>query len=201
MIPVELEPSRQPLADATPRSRLARLLEAPAHRRCFAALVIAEAVATTAAIAKAQDVAAIAGAWTAGLAAWTLIEYVLHRVLFHLPRTHPLSVLGARQHLDHHDAPSRCPISKPLRLTMPAIAIAIAIAWVLGGLALAVCAGLIAGYLVYEVMHVGAHVLHDDHPWPAQRRRHLAHHGDPGRWFGITNPLWDRVFGTTSSGP
>lgn len=182
---------------ATPRrSRVARLLDAPAHRRCFAALAAAEGCLLGAAIARSTDVVSTIALWAAGLAAWTLVEYVLHRGLFHVPRTHPLSVMGARQHLDHHDAPSRLPISKPLHLTLPAIAIAGGVAWVVGPFALAVVAGLVAGYLGYEAMHVGAHVLRGDHPWPAQQRRHLGHHRDDGAWFGITNPLWDHILRT-----
>lgn len=84
-----------------------------------------------------------------------------------------------------------------MHLTLPAIAIAAGSSALLGPLPLALVAGLVAGYLGYELLHVAAHVLPDDHPLPAVQRWHLAHHRDARRAFGITSPAWDHAFGTT----
>jgi len=187
-----------PSREHVPRpSRRARLLADAAHRRCFTALAVVATLLLVAALASADDVTGSAGAWGVGLVAWTLVEYLLHRLLFHLPRRHLLEVLGARQHLDHHARPDRHPISKPMHLTLPAIAIAAATAALVSPPALAVVAGLVAGYLVYELLHVAAHVLPEDHPLPGVQRWHLAHHRDPRSGFGITSPVWDHVLGTT----
>src|SRR5690606_33109794 len=58
--------------------------------------------------------------------------------------------------------------------------------------------GLLAMYAAYEVAHRRIHT----HPpvnrygrW--SRRNHLRHHfGAPRRNYGVTVPVWDRVFGT-----
>ncbi|MBC8069909.1 MAG: sterol desaturase family protein [Deltaproteobacteria bacterium] len=192
-----LEPSSKVERSVAEAPRRARMLEHRAHRRCFAVLGTLALAASGTAIAGGLGVGSTLALGSLGVLTWTLVEYVLHRFAFHLPRSHPLSVLGARQHLDHHDAPSRQPISKPLQLTVPAIVLGVAALWQLGGAAgLAVGGGLVAGYLGYELLHVAAHVLVRDHPLPALQRWHLEHHRDARHGFGITSPLWDVVLRT-----
>lgn len=176
--------------------RLARMLSHAEHRRCYAALVLVELGVLAVAAGRVAGPLVLALVWLGGVAGWTLLEYLLHRFVFHIPRASPLSVLGSRQHLDHHDAPSRLPITKPLHLTLPAIALGVGLASTQGPLGLAAAAGLVAGYLGYELAHVAAHVLVGDHPLPGLQAWHLRHHLDPGRAFGITNSVWDRVFDT-----
>ena len=190
--------NRQPFDDTSRvmGSRLARMLSHADHRRCYAVLVLVELGVLAVAAWRAPGALALGLVWLGGVAAWTLLEYLLHRFVFHIPRTSPLSALGSRQHLDHHDAPSRLPITKPLYLTLPAIVIGVGVVSTLGPLGLAVAAGLVAGYLGYELAHVAAHVLVGDHPLPNLQALHLQHHIEPGRAFGITNGVWDRVFGT-----
>ena len=143
---------------------------------------------------------------TAGLAAgyvlWTLTEYWLHRVVFHLE---PARGLGARLHFlihgVHHEHPN-----DPRRLVMPpAASVPLALAFlagfrlVLGPDAwLAVGAGFLAGYVAYDSLHFW---LHHHVPRGALGRRlreqHLRHHfQDSERGFGVSAPYWDRVFGT-----
>ena len=178
-------------------SRLARMLAHPEHRRCFAVLGTLALGLLVAAIVRGVGIPAALGLWLLGLLGWSFIEYLLHRFAFHLPRSHPLAVLGARQHLDHHDAPSRLPISKPLQLTLPAIAIGVGTIAALGGApGLALSSGLVSGYFGYELLHVAAHVLVRDHPIRSVQRSHIEHHRDPQARFGITSPLWDAVLGT-----
>jgi sterol desaturase/sphingolipid hydroxylase (fatty acid hydroxylase superfamily) len=137
--------------------------------------------------------------WCSGALGWTLLEYVLHRFLFHLPRAHPVAFLGARVHLAHHEAPDRTPIVKPPASTLAAFsagflvtAAALGPAW-----SAPVWAGLIAGYFAYELSHLATHLLTDaEHPFPSQRRRHLRHHDDPSALFGVSSPFWDWVLGT-----
>ncbi|WP_437715904.1 sterol desaturase family protein [Sorangium sp. So ce448] len=144
---------------------------------------------------------ALAGAllWAAGLAGWTLIEYLLHRFLFHLPAEHPLAFLGARIHLVHHEAPDQAPIVKPPAATLGAFSAGFFATTAAAGLSRAapLWAGLVAGYLLYELSHLAAHLLSDaDHPLPAQRRHHLRHHAAPRARFGVSSALWDRAFDT-----
>jgi sterol desaturase/sphingolipid hydroxylase (fatty acid hydroxylase superfamily) len=134
----------------------------------------------------------------AGAFAWTLAEYVLHRVVFH---ELSYAALGAREHRRHHAEPDYFAPAwqKALAglvvtgLLLPGISL-------LAGLATgaAFTAGFLAMYLAYEVLHRRCHT----HPprgaygrW--RRRNHFAHHfADPGRGHGVTTPLWDHVFGT-----
>ena len=78
-----------------------------------------------------------------------------------------------------------------------AIAVWVAFRW-MGGLEYAWFAGMVAGYLWYDLTH---YYLHHAAPTTAGgkwlRRYHLVHHFQtPDRRYGITTPLWDLVFGT-----
>ena len=62
-------------------------------------------------------------------------------------------------------------------------------------------AGLVAGYVWYDLTH---YYLHHAVPRTAvgkwMRKYHLVHHFQtPGVRYGITSPLWDHVFGTYPS--
>lgn len=143
--------------------------------------------------------AAAAPGGLAGIAAWTLVEYLLHRFAFHLPSDHALHALGAHLHAAHHAEPARRPIVKPPALSLGVIALSLGAAALALGLARVapIWCGLVLGYLWYELSHVAIHVLPAHrHPWPAQRRRHLQHHADGARWFGISSPLWDLLLAT-----
>jgi hypothetical protein len=182
---------------------LRRPLAEPLHRQTLAAIGLEVAVLIAAATYLGRtdgspSAGLIAGLLAAGVLTWTLAEYVMHRVLFHLPHEHPLAPLGAHAHGEHHAAPDRAPITKPLRLTLPPIAIVALAAGVAGGAAgLWFVAGAVLGYFGYEWLHVSAHVLTaSEHPWPATQRHHLEHHRDARKYFGITSPLWDKILRT-----
>ncbi len=138
----------------------------------------------------------------AGWVFWGLVEYWTHRVLFHIE---PEVGLGARLHWMvhgvHHDHPN-----DPLRLVMPPVVsvpgttlFVLTFVLLLGsGNGLALGAGFVLGYLVYDVIH---HHLHHHVPRTAAgrwlRELHMRHHfQDDTRGFGISAPYWDRVFGT-----
>jgi len=137
-----------------------------------------------------------------GYALWTLTEYWLHRIVFHWE---PEDGIGAKLHWlihgVHHEHPN-----DPNRLVMPpsasiplAIVFLIAFRLVFGAPAwLAVGAGFLTGYVVYDTMHW---YLHHRIPRGRLGRRlrelHLRHHfQDDTRGFGISAPYWDRVFHT-----
>lgn len=139
-----------------------------------------------------------------GLLIWTLTEYWLHRLVFHWEPDHPLgSRLHFIMHGVHHDHPN-----DPLRLVMPP-AVSIPLAALFFGLfalifgtpaAYPLFAGFIAGYLAYDYTHYYVH-----HRVPKSkagkklREQHMRHHFQDHRYgFGVSSPLWDRVFGTMS---
>jgi sterol desaturase/sphingolipid hydroxylase (fatty acid hydroxylase superfamily) len=61
-----------------------------------------------------------------------------------------------------------------------------------------VFAGLVAGYLWYDLTHYAVHHLSQRTAFgKLQRRNHLVHHfAQPNARFGVTTPLWDICFGT-----
>jgi sterol desaturase/sphingolipid hydroxylase (fatty acid hydroxylase superfamily) len=133
----------------------------------------------------------------AGLAAWTLVEYVMHRFVFHrLP-------VSRRLHQLHHDHPSD-PDSERSSLSTPLVVAPFGLL-VLGGAGVedgsSIFAGLLAGYLVFIAVHYAVH------RWPIApgswlypiKLRHLTHHRNEGCNFGVTTDFWDVVFRTSAS--
>lgn len=131
-----------------------------------------------------------------GTLGWSLAEYLLHRFVLHgVP---PFS----RWHAEHHRRPSAL-IGSPTLLSATLIAggVFAPLAWRADfWLACAVTLGVATGYLAYTVMHHVLHHWHQHWPWLMQRQRfHVRHHqrSAPPACYGVTSPLWDRVFGTS----
>ena len=146
-------------------------------------------------LSMAERPSAWLAACLAALAAWTLIEYLLHRYVFHhVP-------IIERMHDAHHQNP-RALIGSPVWLSFMIFAFGVfPTLWLAFGanLASAAGAGLVAGYLWYLVVH---HAVHhwtiDERSWLyGARVRHLLHHyRSDQRSFGVTTGFWDYVFGT-----
>jgi sterol desaturase/sphingolipid hydroxylase (fatty acid hydroxylase superfamily) len=130
----------------------------------------------------------------AGIAAWTLLEYLVHRFVFHR------HAVGQRLHQLHHDHPSdpdaeRSSLSTPL-LAFPIGYLLIGAAGVEDGSA--IFAGLLLGYLAFIAVHYAVH------RWPIEpgswlypaKLRHLTHHCLEDSNFGVTTIFWDIVFRT-----
>jgi len=135
------------------------------------------------------------GVAIAGAAGWTLVEYALHRFVFHrVP-------IIADLHHAHHASP-RAYLSTPTWLTLLILGVLFFLPiWRLFTLNIAFGAisGLILGWLWYGIMH---HVIHHRRPrrlaiaLKAASHRHFRHHSDGSGNFGVTTPVWDYVFGT-----
>lgn len=137
-----------------------------------------------------------------GVVIWTLVEYWLHRLVFHWEPDHPLgSRLHFIMHGVHHDHPN-----DRLRLVMPpAVSIPLAAVF-LGAFLLTfgpaagypLFAGFIVGYLAYDYTHY--HVHHHVPRTKAGKRlreQHMRHHFQDHRYgYGVSSPLWDVVFRT-----
>lgn len=137
-----------------------------------------------------------------GLAAWTLLEYLMHRFLFHFKPAGPwgrrLHFLGhGIHHLDPWDA---------TRLVFPPVAAALlalpvfSTIWLLVPLATAAAAmaGLLVGYLVYDMTHYHVHHRKCRTRWGKWLKAwHLEHHHrHPEAMYGVSSPVWDAVFRT-----
>lgn len=131
----------------------------------------------------------------AGLASWTLLEYLLHRFVLH--GVEPFK----RWHLEHHlhpDRPMRIPLAFSLMLAGAVVIPAVFIGAV-ARLAIAFSCGLSVGLFLQEVVH---HRLHSParppdgwlmHQW---NEHDFHHHRDQGAAFGTLTGFWDRFFHT-----
>lgn len=150
---------------------------------------------------------ALLGWVAAGVAAWSLLEYLLHRFVLH-------GLSPFRDwHAEHHRRPG-ARISAPTLLTAGLFTLLLLpMGWWLGRWpTLALGFGLLGGYFCYAIVH---HVLHRPLPqtaaWPwrsllrRQRRWHARHHqrasparGDPHEpgHYGVTSAFWDHIFRT-----
>ena len=145
---------------------------------------------------------AIAGLFLLGILLWTLLEYLIHRYVFHYE---PKTRLGKRLHYIihgvHHDYPNDA-----RRLVMPP-SVSVPLAFLFYGLfvlifrhlAPSVFAGLVFGYVCYDMLHYATHHFPMKHGvWLWLKQYHLRHHyKDDHVGFGISSPLWDYVFRTT----
>ena len=133
-----------------------------------------------------------------GLLAWTLIEYVFHRWLFHG------GPLFRALHDFHHEKPEELfgtpPVAGPVAIVILCYLSACALGVDLAG---SFSAGVLAGYLGYISIHYAVHARID---WPGAflgraRRRHMLHHfAQSDANFGVTTGLWDCLFGTSYEG-
>ncbi|EFQ33398.1 cytochrome b5-like Heme/Steroid binding domain-containing protein [Colletotrichum graminicola] len=141
-----------------------------------------------------------------GLFLWTLIEYILHRFLFHLDQWLPDNRVGITAHFLLHGIHHYLPMDK-YRLVMPPTLFVVlatpfyklahcvfSYSW---HVATAVFCGGIFGYVCYDLTHYFLH--HQNLPlWYKELKKyHLQHHFlDYELGFGVTSRFWDSVFGT-----
>ncbi|HEY7292852.1 MAG TPA: sterol desaturase family protein [Vicinamibacterales bacterium] len=146
------------------------------------------------------SVAAIAGRAAAGMAAWSLTEYLIHRYAFHFV---PQSRLGvALAYLSHgvHHAYPRDPdrLVLPLVVSLPVGAVLLALTLAAGPRAYPLLAGFAVGYLAYDLIHYRIHAYEaTSGVFKWLRLYHFQHHfAVPDRQFGVSTPIWDYVFRT-----
>jgi sterol desaturase/sphingolipid hydroxylase (fatty acid hydroxylase superfamily) len=144
-----------------------------------------------------------------GLFAWTLVEYALHRFVFHFAPNDPPAWLHRLLFLFHgiHHVQ---PWDKQRLVMPPGVSIPLALlfyglfAWVLGDLLASpawlspVFGAFLAGYLAYDLLHYAAHHLPMNSAGGRWLKRHhlLHHHQTPHERFGVSSPLWDVVLRT-----
>ncbi|MEN6570654.1 MAG: sterol desaturase family protein [Anaerolineaceae bacterium] len=143
----------------------------------------------------------------AGLFIWTFSEYTLHRFLFHYPaKSDKAKRVFFLFHGVHHAQP-QC----KTRLVMPPV-VSIPMALIFYGLFTLVIrtwigapawvppvfSGFMIGYLVYDLTHYATHHFPmRSGVFKFLKRYHMQHHyKTPNQRFGVSSPLWDKVFGT-----
>ena len=163
-------------------------------------IAIPVVVAALAETALAKDGIAAIGPVAAntaiGLLVWTLVEYLVHRFVYHhAPYFAPM-------HGEHHDHPDAL-LGFPSFVSTGLIVAAFYFPIRLHSLAAAtrLTIGMLIGYALYMFVHHATHHF-DIQPGDALYRarvRHLGHHYRPTGNFGVTTGLWDAAFGTAIS--
>jgi sterol desaturase/sphingolipid hydroxylase (fatty acid hydroxylase superfamily) len=136
------------------------------------------------------------------LVTWSLVEYVLHRFVFHYEGE---SVWSQKIHFlihgIHHVDPN-----DPTRLVMPPLG-GIAIAAIIFPMFRAVLgpiwvepflAFFLVGYLIYDYTHFAVHYFRPLTRYGKMlKNHHMQHHfAEPNSRWGVSTPIWDFVFGT-----
>lgn len=134
-----------------------------------------------------------------GLLAWTAVEYIMHRFVFHF---HPTSEWGKKLHFIFHGIHHDYPCDR-LRLVLPpSVSIPLATAFFFLWKSFIPAPGLYAffsafilGYLIYDMFHYAIHHLQvKGKLWNQLKTHHLKHHYvDPDKGFGVSSPLWDHL--------
>lgn len=140
-----------------------------------------------------------------GIPLWTLMEYGLHRYVFHMePRGD--SPFMITMHFFFHGQHHKVPFDEDRLVFPPAAAAVFVLAFykllvllLPGGIGSSAFCGGLVGYIVYDLLHYYMHhgapergsYLHD------LKRYHVMHHfNDPNTGFGISTKFWDRPFNT-----
>lgn len=144
--------------------------------------------------------------WVFGFFLWSLIEYLMHRFLFHLDEYLPDNRVFITLHFVLHGIHHYLPMDKYRLVMPPTLFIMLAYPfWLLAHtlffyswyVATAVFCGGVFGYICYDLTHYFLH--HENLPlwYKALKKYHLEHHFlDYELGFGVTSKFWDTVFGT-----
>lgn len=136
-----------------------------------------------------------------GLFFFTLVEYLMHRYLYHIPATtRRRKKISYTMHGVHHDYPkdkSRLAMPPVLSLLIATILFIIYRA-VLGDLVFGFLAGFLVGYAGYLAVHYSVHAFKVPNNFLKILWHHHAihHYRESDRAFGVSSPLWDHVFKT-----
>ena len=136
-----------------------------------------------------------------GIFGFTLLEYMMHKYLFHMePDTPFKDKIQYTVHGVHHDYPK-----DKDRLTMPPfVSLAYALIFygiftlIMGDYALYFLPGFMVGYAAYLGVHFIVHAYQPPKNFfKVLWVNHAIHHyKDPDVAFGVSSPLWDYILGT-----
>lgn len=136
-----------------------------------------------------------------GFMSFTLIEYVMHRFVFHLnPKTEKQEKFAYAVHGVHHDYPKdkdRLAMPIPLSLTL-STGFFFLFQLFMGINVFGFLPGFLMGYASYLWVHYMVHAFQPPKNfWKILWVHHGIHHyKDPGNAFGVSSPFWDMIFRT-----
>lgn len=142
-----------------------------------------------------------------GMFLWTLVEYLLHRFVFHFQPHGPVQerIIYLFHGIHHHQPQCKTRLVMPPAVSIPLSLIFVGLFYAIFGLLLGqpqwvkpLIAGFTIGYLCYDMLHYATH--HLPMRWglfKVLKRYHMKHHYKaPDHYYGVSSPLWDVVFGT-----
>lgn len=135
-----------------------------------------------------------------GLFVFTLVEYLMHRYLYHLPSVYEEGKIVYALHGIHHKFPK----DKKLLVMPPVLSIVLAsivlgINYLIFGLiGFPFTGGFLFGYASYLCVHFVVHAFKPPRNFFKQLwiNHSIHHYQDDNKAFGVSSPLWDYVFGT-----
>ena len=144
------------------------------------------------------------GLFLVGLLAFTFVEYLVHRYVYHIPATSPgRAKFQYTMHGVHHEYPK-----DKTRLAMPPI-VTVFVASLLffifrftfGSYAFGLLAGFTFGYAMYLFVHYAIHAYSPPKNflkvWWTHHSQH--HYRQDEVAFGVSSTLWDHIVGTMPS--
>lgn len=141
------------------------------------------------------------GLFITGYFVFTLVEYLMHRFVFHMEEdTEVKKKIVYGMHGVHHDYPrdkDRLAMPIPLSITI-ATAFFFLFRLLMGDWVYGFLPGFLMGYASYLWVHYMVHAMQ---PPKNFFKIFWVHHGihhykQPERAFGVSSPFWDMVFGT-----
>jgi 4-hydroxysphinganine ceramide fatty acyl 2-hydroxylase len=136
-----------------------------------------------------------------GVFIWTFVEYIMHRFVFHYAP--PNKPWAQRMHFIfhgvHHDYPSdakRLVLPPSVSIPLAAIFYFLFNAILPANYIFGFFPGFILGYLFYDISHYAIHHFNfKGSIWKKIKQHHMLHHyQDPDKGYGVSSPLWDKIF-------
>ncbi len=139
--------------------------------------------------------------FVAGWFGFTLVEYCVHRYLYHMPaKTERRAKIQYTMHGVHHEYPK-----DKSRLAMPPIISVFVVSvlffvfrFVFGSAAFGVLAGFVFGYALYLFVHYAIHAYAPPKNflkvWWLHHSQH--HYRQDEIAFGVSTTIWDHIIGT-----
>jgi dihydroceramide fatty acyl 2-hydroxylase len=135
---------------------------------------------------------------------WSLVEYAVHRFLFHVKTSsYWLNTLHFLFHGCHHKFPmDNMRLVMPPLGALPIVLMVYGVEYLMFGKELApvTLSGTLTGYMCYDMLHYHCHFsdfTNRFHWLKKVRSSHMDHHyRDSESGFGISTPLWDVILTT-----
>lgn len=141
------------------------------------------------------------GLFFGGWLFFSLLEYCMHRYVFHMSvHTKTRETVQYNAHGIHHEYPKdKETLAMPLVFSITLGFAFIGVFYlILGAWAFPLVAGIFVGYALYLLMHYLVHAMPPPNNFlKSLWENHAVHHyKDDDVVFGVSSQLWDRIFGT-----